>query len=98
MNHHSFSLEINNRTLSIEINKVATQADGSALLQYGETVMFVSCPYLCGPSNRDDGLDNTLGLCDGVMRVAVTTSFVATDRRPGMHPAWPALPQACRPQ
>ncbi|MFC2163462.1 polyribonucleotide nucleotidyltransferase [Acidobacteriota bacterium] len=42
MNHHSLSLEINNRTLSIEINKVATQADGSALIRYGDTVMFVS--------------------------------------------------------
>ena len=42
MNHQSFSLEINNRTLSIEINKVATQADGSALIRYGDTVMFVS--------------------------------------------------------
>jgi len=42
MNHHSLSLEINNRTLSIDINKVATQADGSALIRYGDTVMFVS--------------------------------------------------------
>ncbi len=42
MNHHSLSLEISNRTLTIDINKVATQADGSALLRYGDTVMFVS--------------------------------------------------------
>jgi len=42
MPHHTISLEINNRTLSIEINKVATQADGSALIRYGDTVMFVS--------------------------------------------------------
>jgi polyribonucleotide nucleotidyltransferase len=42
MNHQSLSLEINNRTLSIDINKVATQADGSALIRYGDTVMFVS--------------------------------------------------------
>jgi polyribonucleotide nucleotidyltransferase len=42
MSHHTINLEINNRTLSIEINKVATQADGSALIRYGDTVMFVS--------------------------------------------------------
>jgi len=42
MNHHTISLEINNRILSIDINKVATQADGSALIRYGDTVMFVS--------------------------------------------------------
>jgi polyribonucleotide nucleotidyltransferase len=42
MSHHTINLEINKRTLSIEINKVATQADGSALIRYGDTVMFVS--------------------------------------------------------
>lgn len=42
MNHQSLSLEISNRTLSIDINKIATQADGSALIRYGDTVMFVS--------------------------------------------------------
>jgi polyribonucleotide nucleotidyltransferase len=42
MSHNTINLEINNRNLSIEINKVATQADGSALIRYGDTVMFVS--------------------------------------------------------
>ena len=36
------SLEINKRTLSIEIGKIGKQADGSALVGYGETIMFVS--------------------------------------------------------
>ena len=36
---HTISLEINNRTLSIEIGKIAKQADGSALVRYGETIM-----------------------------------------------------------
>jgi len=36
------SLEISNRTLSIEIGKIGKQADGSALLRYGDTIMFVS--------------------------------------------------------
>jgi len=36
------SLEINNRTLSLEIGKIGKQADGSALLRYGDTIMFVS--------------------------------------------------------
>jgi polyribonucleotide nucleotidyltransferase len=35
-------LEINNRTLSIEIDKVAKQADGSALVRYGDTMMLVT--------------------------------------------------------
>jgi len=36
------SLELNNRLLSIEIGKIGKQADGSALVKYGDTIMFVS--------------------------------------------------------
>jgi polyribonucleotide nucleotidyltransferase len=39
---HSISLEINKRTLSIDIGKIAKQADGSALLRYGDTMMLVT--------------------------------------------------------
>jgi polyribonucleotide nucleotidyltransferase len=39
---HTISLEINHRILSIEIGKVGKQADGSALVRYGDTIMFVS--------------------------------------------------------
>ncbi|HEX2695610.1 MAG TPA: polyribonucleotide nucleotidyltransferase, partial [Acidobacteriota bacterium] len=39
---HTISLEINNRTLSIEIGKIARQADGSALVRYGDTIMLVT--------------------------------------------------------
>jgi len=39
---NTISLEINGRTLSIELGKVAKQADGSALVRYGETIMLVT--------------------------------------------------------
>jgi polyribonucleotide nucleotidyltransferase len=39
---HTISLEINKRTLSIEFGKMAKQADGSALLRYGDTMMLVT--------------------------------------------------------
>jgi len=39
---HTISLEINQRILSIETGKIAKQADGAALVRYGDTVMFVS--------------------------------------------------------
>jgi len=39
---HTISLEINKRILSIEIDKVGKQADGTALVRYGDTIMFVS--------------------------------------------------------
>lgn len=42
MSEKKLSLEINNRTLSIEIGKIGKQADGSALIRYGDTIMFVS--------------------------------------------------------
>ncbi len=34
------TLHINNRPLTIEIGKIGKQADGSALVRYGETIMF----------------------------------------------------------
>jgi polyribonucleotide nucleotidyltransferase len=42
MSDNKTSIEINNRTLSLEIDKIGKQADGSALIRYGDTIMFVS--------------------------------------------------------
>ena len=42
MSGETINLEINERNLSIEIGKIGRQADGSALLRYGDTIMFVS--------------------------------------------------------
>jgi polyribonucleotide nucleotidyltransferase len=42
MSGETINLEISNRTLSIEISKIGRQADGSAFLRYGDTIMFVS--------------------------------------------------------
>lgn len=42
MSDNKTSLEINNRTLSLEIDKIGKQADGSAFIRYGDTIMFVS--------------------------------------------------------
>ncbi len=39
---HNLRFDINGRTLSIELNRVATQADGSALVRYGDTIMLVT--------------------------------------------------------
>ena len=39
---NKLTLEINNNTLTIELNKYGRQADGSVLIRYGDTVMFVS--------------------------------------------------------
>jgi polyribonucleotide nucleotidyltransferase len=37
---HTITVEISNRLLSIEIDKIGRQADGSALVRHGETIMF----------------------------------------------------------
>lgn len=42
MSDQKINIEINNRTLSIEVHKIGKQADGSALIRYGDTIMFVS--------------------------------------------------------
>ena len=45
MNVHTVSRTIGGKELSIEIGKLATQADGSAVVRYGDTVVLVSA---CG--------------------------------------------------
>ncbi len=42
MLNNKLTLDINNDTLTIELNKYGRQADGSVLISYGDTVMFVS--------------------------------------------------------
>jgi polyribonucleotide nucleotidyltransferase len=42
MSDQKIEIEINNRSLSVEIHKIGKQADGSALIRYGDTIMFVS--------------------------------------------------------
>lgn len=42
MSDNKINIEINNRNLSIDIGKIGKQADGSAFLRYGDTIMFVS--------------------------------------------------------
>lgn len=39
---NTISIEIGGRTLSIELGKVGRQADGSALVRYGDTIMLVT--------------------------------------------------------
>ena len=39
---HTISLEINKKTLSIDIGRIAKQADGSALVRYGDTIMLIT--------------------------------------------------------
>lgn len=42
MSNHRIEIDINNRILSVDIHKIGRQADGSALIRYGDTIMFVS--------------------------------------------------------
>lgn len=39
---NTIQLDINQRTLSIEIGKIGKQADGSVLVRYGDTILFVA--------------------------------------------------------
>ncbi|MFO7981304.1 MAG: polyribonucleotide nucleotidyltransferase [Candidatus Aminicenantes bacterium] len=51
MSDHKINLEIGGRELCIEINKLARQANGSAVLRYGDTVLFVSA---CAKQGGDE--------------------------------------------
>ncbi len=61
MNVHKVSMEIGGRELSIEVGKLATQADGSAYITYGETVVLVSA---CGAKEPREGMDFFPLTCD----------------------------------
>ena len=43
MNSQKFKTEINKRTLEVEISDLAEQANGSALVRYGDTVVLATC-------------------------------------------------------
>ena len=42
MSENTINLEIGGRSLSIEIGRMGRQADGSVLIRYGDTIMFIS--------------------------------------------------------
>src|SRR6185503_5037263 len=54
MNVHRVSTMIGDRELSIEIGKLAKQAQGSALVRYGDTVVLVTA---CAAKEPREGLD-----------------------------------------
>ena len=54
MNVHKVSAMVGERELSIETGKLAKQADGSALVRYGDTVVLVTA---CADKEPREGLD-----------------------------------------
>ncbi len=51
---HSYSIELGGRTLTMEIGKIAKQANGSVLVRYGETAVVVA---VTGTKTPRDGVD-----------------------------------------
>jgi len=41
-NNHKFSLRLGDKDLQVEINELAEQANGSALVRYGDTVVLAT--------------------------------------------------------
>ena len=54
MNVHKVSAMIGERELSIEVGKLAKQADGAAVVRYGDTVVLVTA---CAAKEARVGLD-----------------------------------------
>src|SRR5262247_1296024 len=54
MNVHKVSTMVGERELSIEIGKLAKQADGAAYVRYGDTVVLVTA---CSAKQAREGLD-----------------------------------------
>ncbi len=61
MNVHKVSTTIGGREFSIEIGKLATQADGAAFVRYGDTIVLVTA---CGAREAREGADFFPLTCD----------------------------------
>ena len=44
----TYSMELAGRTLSVDIGRVAAQANGAALMHYGDTVVLLSLIHISG--------------------------------------------------
>ena len=51
--YKSYSMELAGRTLTVDINRVAKQANGAAFMHYGDTVVLSTCLLYTSPSPRD---------------------------------------------
>src|SRR5690348_6610700 len=74
MNVHKVSAMIGDRELSIEVGKLAKQADGAAVVRYGDTVVLVTA---CAASEPRPGLDFFPLTCD------YRENFYAAGKIPG---------------
>jgi len=54
MMHHQLSLPLGNRTLEIEIGKLARQADGAAVVRYGDSVVLSTAVFAKEPKENAD--------------------------------------------
>jgi polyribonucleotide nucleotidyltransferase len=61
MNVHKVSTTIGDREFSIEVGKLATQADGAAFVRYGDTIVLVTA---CGAKEAREGMDFFPLTCD----------------------------------
>ena len=46
--YKSFSMELAGRTLTVDVNRVAKQANGAAFMHYGDTVSYTHLSGFCG--------------------------------------------------
>ncbi len=51
--YKSYSMELAGRTLTVEIGRVAAQANGAALMHYGDTVVLSTATASDKPKRRD---------------------------------------------
>ena len=49
---HTYSMELGGRTLTMEIGKIAKQANGAVLVRYGDTAVVVAVTGTNSPSTR----------------------------------------------
>lgn len=81
---HRFQTELGNRTLMIETGKLAKQANGSALVRYGDTVVLVAVTSSLEPREGVDFFPLTVDYEEKMYAVGkIPGSFIKREGRPG---------------
>ena len=51
--YKSYSMELCGRTLTVDVGRVAAQANGAAFMHYGDTVVLIYCNSIRRAKRRD---------------------------------------------
>ena len=81
---HTYSMELGGRTLTMEIGKIAKQANGAVLVRYGDTAVVVAVTGTKTPREGVDFFPLTVDFEEKMYAVGkIPGGFIKREGRPG---------------